>query len=187
MPSKDPSKCIQIPVSRVSAEDLIRQLSDDNFRFSEENFQLRQAIDKMANTLAMQNELIQQLRDEIARLKGEKPKPDIRPSTLEGQSRKTDWRKRISRHDGQMKTIEFSLFMKCAERFDVPSLQGRLSTIATTILTLQNRPLDISRLARGAIKKVRVLGKPGQPKGKPRKKKNLLYIHEKPQLLINLR
>lgn len=33
--------------------------------------------------LALKNEIIQALKDEIARLKGEKPKPDIKPSNLE--------------------------------------------------------------------------------------------------------
>jgi len=45
-------------------------------------------------------------------------------------------------------------------------------------LTLRTRSLDISRLARRVIKKVRKIGKPGQPKGKPRGKKTLLQIHE---------
>ena len=38
--------------------------------------------------LALQNEIIQGLKDEIARLKGEKPKPDIKPSKLEKGSGK---------------------------------------------------------------------------------------------------
>ncbi len=33
--------------------------------------------------LALKNEIIQALKDEIARLKGGKPKPDIKPSKLE--------------------------------------------------------------------------------------------------------
>ena len=37
--------------------------------------------------LALQKEIIQNLRDEIARLKGEKPKPDIKPSKLENDTR----------------------------------------------------------------------------------------------------
>ena len=37
--------------------------------------------------LALQKEIIQNLRDEIARLKGEKPKPDIKPSKLENDIR----------------------------------------------------------------------------------------------------
>ena len=36
--------------------------------------------------LALKNEIIQALKDEIARLKGEKPKPDIKPSNLEKDS-----------------------------------------------------------------------------------------------------
>jgi len=75
MSNTNSPKFIQIPVAQVSAEDLILQLSD-------ERLQQQQIIDGMANTLAMQKELIQQLKDEIARLKGQKPKPDIKPSKL---------------------------------------------------------------------------------------------------------
>jgi hypothetical protein len=39
-------------------------------------------------TIQQQAELIQQLKDEISRLKGEKPKPDIRPSKLEKNGKK---------------------------------------------------------------------------------------------------
>ena len=66
MSSTNSPKFIQIPVSQVTAEDPIRQLSEDNIR-------LHQVIDEMANTLALQKELIQQLRDEIARLKADLP------------------------------------------------------------------------------------------------------------------
>ena len=38
--------------------------------------------------LLLKNEIIQGLKDEIARLKGEKPKPDIKPSKLEKGSGK---------------------------------------------------------------------------------------------------
>ena len=49
---------------------------------------LHQTIDELTNTMAMQKELIQQLKDEIAVLKGQKPKPKIAPSKLEGPKRK---------------------------------------------------------------------------------------------------
>lgn len=172
MSSTNSPKFIQIPVTQVSAENLIQQLSD-------ERLQLRQVIDEMANTLAMQKELIQQLRDEIARLKGQKPKPDIKPSKLEGQNRKPDWHKRIGPHDGQRKTVLFSLWVY-AESWEKLSLYVSFSAIATAVLTLQTRSFEISRLARGVIKKVRRIGKPGQPKGKPRGKKTWLHIHETP-------
>ena len=92
------SQMIQISPLEVNSSGLIRQLS-------EENFQLRQMIDEMINTLAMQKELIQQLRDEIANLKGQKPKPKIPPSKLEGPNSKPDWRKRIGPPDHQMKNV----------------------------------------------------------------------------------
>ncbi len=177
----DFSKFIQLPITEVNAQDFIRQLSD-------ENFQLRQVIDKMANTidetantLATQKELIQQLRDEIANLKGQKPKPKIPPSKLEGPSSKLDWRKRIGLRDNQRKTVLFSLWVKDSTNFDVPSIHNSFLAIATSAPSLRTRSLEISRLARQVIRKVRGISKPGQPKGKPRrKKKTLLQIHEKP-------
>jgi hypothetical protein len=54
MKNTEHSKFIQIPVATVNVEDFIQQLSD-------ENFQLRQVIDEMANAIAKQKELIQQL------------------------------------------------------------------------------------------------------------------------------
>lgn len=170
MSDTNSTKFIQIPVAQISTEDLIRQLSD-------ERLQLHQVIDEMANTLAMQKELIQQLRDEIARLKGQKPKPDIKPSKLEGQNRKPDWYKRIGLHDGQRKTVLFSLWVY-AESLERLSLNVSFSAIAKVALVLRTRSLDISRLARLVIKKVRRIGKPGQPTGKPRRKKTPLQIHE---------
>lgn len=169
MDNENSSKFIQIPIAKVSVEDLIQQLSD-------ERLQLRQVIDEMANTLARQKELIQQLRDEIARLKGQKPKPNITPSKLEGQNRKPDWHNRISLHDGQRKTVLFSLWVY-VESFERPQ---SLHVAFSTTIALRTRSLDISRLARTVIKKIRRIGKPGQPKGKPRKKKTLLQIHETP-------
>lgn len=43
----------------------------------------------LVELIDLQREQIQQLRDEIARLKGEKPKPDIKPSTKLGKSMET--------------------------------------------------------------------------------------------------
>lgn len=63
MQKPDSSQIIPIPVSKVNDSDLTQQ-------FLDENFKLRQIIDGMANALKMQKELIQQLRDEIANLKG---------------------------------------------------------------------------------------------------------------------
>lgn len=54
----------------------------------EHNRLLLQHIDKLTNEVTMQKELIQELRDEIAILKGQKPKPKIPPSKLEGRSGK---------------------------------------------------------------------------------------------------
>jgi hypothetical protein len=173
MPNTDSSKFVQIPVTQVSVEDLIQKLSEDIFR-------LHRVIDEMTNALAMQKELNQQLRDEIARLKGQKPKPNIRPSNLEGQNRKPDWHAKIGLHDGQMKTVLFSVWVKGTVSVDGAFLHGRLSTIDSVVI-LKRRSLDISRLARRLIRKTRRLGKPGQPRGTLRRKKGtLLQIHERP-------
>lgn len=168
------TKLIELPTSEINTADLIQQFSDQNFQF-------RQIIDQMANTLAMQKELIQQLRDEIAKLKGQKPKPNIRASKLEGQKRKPDWHNRIGLHDGLRKTILFPTWVNTSEDIGVPSLHSSYSPISITVPMLQALSLKITQLARRVIKKVRRLGKPGQPKGKARqKKKSLLQIHEKP-------
>jgi hypothetical protein len=173
MQDKDSPQIIRIPVAKVKAADLIQQLSDENFR-------LRQIIDEMANTLATQKELIQQLRDEIATLKGQKPKPKIAPSKLEGPNNKTDWRKRIGPHDNQRKTILFSFWVKDSTNFNVQLLRNGFLVTTLTDAILQKRSLEISRWAEPVIKKVRRMGKSGQPRGKPRRKKKTLQIHEKP-------
>ncbi len=195
------SNTIQLSVTKISALELINELRHDMEELRQrnalleqafdENFQLRQiiekqskVIDEMTNALAMQKELIQQLRDEIAILKGQKPKPKIPPSSLEGPRSKLDLNKRISPHASQGKTVSFSLFslwVNGSENSDILSLSGHLSIIGISLAPmLQNRSLEISRLARLVIKKIRRIGKPGQPKGTPREKKiTVLEIHEK--------
>ncbi|MGC8658260.1 MAG: IS66 family transposase, partial [Desulfomonilaceae bacterium] len=44
-------------------------------------------VTALLEIVQIQQELIQELRDEIARLKGQKPKPGIKPSTLGRNSR----------------------------------------------------------------------------------------------------
>lgn len=120
----NPHQFIQVPIVNVNPNDLIRQLVNENFQLRQANEAKDKIIDELTNSVAMLKELIQQLRDEIAILKGQKPKPTISPSSLEGQKAKKD-----SANSGN------------------PNGSG----------------------------------KPGQPKGKLRKKKKtLLEIHEKP-------
>jgi hypothetical protein len=168
MNDKNSPKLIQLPTDEANTTDLNQQIS-------EEVFQLRQIIDQMANTLSVQKELIQQLRDEIARLKGQKPKPDIRPSKLEGPKRKPNWRGRIGPHDGLRKTVQFSRWVN--GNADLPS--AHISFSALLIKAPLQRLVKITLLARRIIKKIKRLGKPGQPRGKPRqKKKTVLKIDE---------
>jgi hypothetical protein len=163
-----------IPLPKVSDADLYQQLSEENLR-------LRQIIDEITNKLAIQQELNQQLRDEIATLKGQKPKPKIPPSKLEGPNSKPDWRKRIGPFNHPMKTVEFSLWVSGSMSVDTLPLHVRACSVVAATSILQEHSLDISRLARLVIMNVRKISKPGQPRGKRRKKKKtVLQIHEKP-------
>ena len=53
--------------------------------------------------LALKNEIIQALKDEIARLKGEKPKPDIKPSNLKKGSGSGNKGKKPKKRPGSKK------------------------------------------------------------------------------------
>lgn len=72
-------------------EDLIHQLVDENRQQKEQNQQLveenkllKGRLDIALNQLALLTEENQYLKDEIAILKGQKPRPKIPPSSLEG-------------------------------------------------------------------------------------------------------
>ena len=69
-------------------DELIHQLSEQNTRLIEDNRWLKERLDITLNTLALWREEIQHLKDEIAILKGQKPRPKIPPSTLEGAKSK---------------------------------------------------------------------------------------------------
>ena len=65
-------------------EDLIQRLTEQNLQLIEENRHLKARLDIALNTIVLLREEVQQLKDEIAVLKGQKPRPKIPPSTLEG-------------------------------------------------------------------------------------------------------
>ena len=69
-------------------EDIIRRLTEQNTQLIEENHLLKQRLDIALHTIALQAEEIRCLKDEIAILKGQKPRPKIPPNSLEGQHRK---------------------------------------------------------------------------------------------------
>jgi hypothetical protein len=89
-------------------DDLIHQLVEENLQLKEENRRLKDRLDVALNTLALQTEEIQHLKDEIAILKGQKPRPKIPPSALEGKQSKDKKEKknRLSRgkHPRRKKT-----------------------------------------------------------------------------------
>lgn len=62
-------------------EDIIQQLIEENRR-------LKDRLDIALNTIELLKEEVQQLKDEIAVLKGQKPRPKIPPSALEGSHSK---------------------------------------------------------------------------------------------------
>ena len=66
----------------------IQKQSEQIAQLAEENRRLQDRLDLALNTIALLREENQQLRDEIARLKGQKPRPKIPPSTLEGPKSK---------------------------------------------------------------------------------------------------
>ncbi len=68
--------------------DLVRWLTEQNTQLIEENRRLRDRLDIALNTIELMKEEIQQLKDEIATLKGQKPRPKIPPSALEGSHSK---------------------------------------------------------------------------------------------------
>ena len=60
MQNTDSPHIIQIPVAEVNIVDLIQQLSDENCQLRQIIEKQAKGIDEMANTLAIQKELIQQ-------------------------------------------------------------------------------------------------------------------------------
>jgi len=68
--------------------DLVRRLTEQNTQLIEENRRLKDHLDIALNTIELLKEEVQQLKDEIAVLKGQKPRPKIPPSALEGSHSK---------------------------------------------------------------------------------------------------
>lgn len=69
-------------------DELIRQLLEQNAQLIEENRWLKERLDIALNAIAKLQEENQCLKDEIATLKGQKPRPKIPPSALEGAKSK---------------------------------------------------------------------------------------------------
>ena len=69
-------------------DDLIRKITEQNTQLIEENRRIKDCLDIALNTISLQAEEIQRLKDEIAILKGQKPRPKIPPSLLEGPKNK---------------------------------------------------------------------------------------------------
>jgi len=163
-------KQIRIPVTKADTTELITQLTAENIRLRQENEELKCTIDKLINVVEKQNETIQQLKDEIARLNKRNPKPKIPPSKLEG-NKKPKLRDRITK-------LKNSL-LYCFSRLENLSGLSERCYFTAIALTLTSRIMEISTLARRLIKRTKRQGsKPGQPKGKRRKKKTVLEIHE---------
>ena len=63
---------------------------------------------QLLQIIQLQQEQIQELKDEIARLKGQKPKPKIKPSKLENESHKKGKKKDKSKRPGSTKRSKCS-------------------------------------------------------------------------------
>jgi hypothetical protein len=97
-------------------DDLIQRLTEQNAQLIEENRRLKDRLDIALNTIACLKEEVQQLKDEIAVLKGQKPRPKIPPSALEGTNSagKKDGKDRLSRgkHPRHQKTNQLEIHSK---------------------------------------------------------------------------
>jgi hypothetical protein len=97
-------------------DDLIRRLLEQNTQLLEENRRLKDRLDIALNTIFLLREEVQQLKDEISVLKGQKPRPKIPPSTLEGpQSKdKQNDKNKLSRgkHPRSKKTSKLEIHAK---------------------------------------------------------------------------
>jgi hypothetical protein len=79
----------------------------------------QEQLTRQAEQIALQQEEIRGLKDEIARLKGHKPKPQIRPSRLE-QHQKTSVSQRGTTKRSKLGTIEIHETIKVAPKQEVP-------------------------------------------------------------------
>ncbi|MCP4653193.1 MAG: transposase, partial [Candidatus Omnitrophica bacterium] len=72
--------------------------------------QITPLVAELLGTIQLQMEEIQLLKDEIARLKGQKPKPDIKPSNLEKKTKKkkSSNKKPRSRKKAKTKKLEIN-------------------------------------------------------------------------------
>lgn len=196
------SQSIYVPVATISVHELIQRLSEQvneqqlvidqlNLIIKQRDLVIEQhqqalysrngELDRSINAVAFFKELAQQYKDEVAILKGQKPKPKIPPSRLEGQKCKDIWRKRFQRNSGKWKSILFTSWSKSSISGKIPSILCNPIANATPLLQLKS--YDISCLAKSVIKNVRRKGKPGQPKGKVRKKKKgKVEIHQRVKL-----
>ena len=181
----DSTQSIQVPTVSVTQEELTQRLIDDNAKQQQKVAKQQQMleindaqVDELANTVAILKELVQQLRDENAILKGQKPKPIIKPSILEGRKNKNDWRKKFQRDFKKGKPIAFSFWVEISLSCAILLQNHHFKVAANMTESLRTKAFAISTFAKKVIKKVKRARKPGQPSGKPRKKKTQLKIHE---------
>ena len=94
--------------------DLITSLKLENQALKAENQAFKERFDGFVNLIALQREEIQQLKDEIATLKGQKPRPKIPPSILEGDKSKDKQKNKIPRgkHLRRKKTNQLQIHAK---------------------------------------------------------------------------
>ena len=135
--SSDPEQPIRVATGKIDARELIQQQANE--------------IDKLTNNVAMFKELVQQLRDEIAILKGQNPKPNMSPSIGLDDQKQPHWRKRITKiqiaRDTEGRTVLFALWVKTSMSHKVTCIfkTHRFLPVApiAALPLLQARILDI--------------------------------------------
>ena len=185
---------ISVPVLTLSLETLVQRLTSENLelqqaleqsrgqviKFQQAFEQSQGQIDILTNKNALLTELIQQLKDEIASLTGQNPKPTIKASQLEGQKQKTEWHARFQRTAPSGKCIVFNDWIFSGLQEELFLQPHSFAAISAESASLQSRVFDISWRAQWIITHTRRIGKKGQPKGTARKKKKtILKIHKK--------
>jgi hypothetical protein len=108
-------------------------------------------VTTLLEIIHLQEEMIQQLRDEIAILKGQKPKPQIKPSQLEkgpkdkeGEGKKGDDGKRPGSEKRQKTKEALSYTRKRRSNLNIFPMGAHLRAIRNTLYKILSFNLTIS-------------------------------------------
>ena len=168
-PSNDASNQLISELERLQNENVEQREKVD--QLTNENVEQKEKVDQLTNENLKSQELIQELKDEIANLKKTSRRPIISAGRLE--IKKEAWRKRFHLIENK-RHFPFFTWIEHVDYRKKPTLSFRFEKISNIDSTLQAISTNVSRLAKRMI---RTASKPGQPRGKLRKKKKLDF-HE---------